>query len=317
MSMGIHGPAVPLASDLPLVSVVVATRDRPELLRRALLSILGQDYKGEVECLVVFDQSPPDESLVESGEGRVVRVLANDRTPGLAGARNAGAARARGDLLAFCDDDDEWLQGKLPLQVEALQHHPEAGVVVSGVEIDYQGRILARIPAETVIDRRQLLRSRVMEAHPSSFLVRRHQFFGEIGQVDEHLPGSYGEDYDWLLRASEATKVIAVRQALVRVLWHPSSWFARRWETIIEACTYLLAKHPGFGDEPLGLGLLYGKIAFAHAALKHRALACRWAVRTLAVNPREKRAYLALLVASGILRADAIVRFANSRGRGI
>ena len=49
-----------MAAEPPLVSVVVPTRDRPELLRRAVGAILGQSYKGPIECLVVFDQSDPD-----------------------------------------------------------------------------------------------------------------------------------------------------------------------------------------------------------------------------------------------------------------
>ncbi|HKQ02174.1 MAG TPA: glycosyltransferase, partial [Actinomycetes bacterium] len=46
-----------MAAETPAVSVVVPTRDRPELLRRAVTAILSQTYPGPVECLVVFDQS--------------------------------------------------------------------------------------------------------------------------------------------------------------------------------------------------------------------------------------------------------------------
>jgi len=49
-----------MAAETPTVSVVVPTRDRPELLRRAVTAILEQTYPGPVECLVVFDQSDPD-----------------------------------------------------------------------------------------------------------------------------------------------------------------------------------------------------------------------------------------------------------------
>ncbi len=85
----------------PSVSVVVATRDRPELLREAIASILGQDYEGHIEILVVHDRCEPDTSLEMESGNRRVRVLRNTRTPGLPGARNSGAAEATGDLLAF------------------------------------------------------------------------------------------------------------------------------------------------------------------------------------------------------------------------
>src|SRR5919109_2579610 len=77
----------------PTVSVVVATRERPDLLRRAVRSILEQDYTGVVECIVVADGGdPPDPAELAGGDATTRRlvVTTNGRTPGLAGARNAG-----------------------------------------------------------------------------------------------------------------------------------------------------------------------------------------------------------------------------------
>src|SRR6266536_3212444 len=101
----------------PTVSVVVPTRDRPELLRRAVQQVLDQRYPGEIECVVVFDQSDPAEVPVELAEGRRLRTVRNQRAPGLAGARNAGVLASTGELVAFCDDDDEWLAGKVAAHV--------------------------------------------------------------------------------------------------------------------------------------------------------------------------------------------------------
>src|SRR3954454_19667711 len=99
-------PAV--GAPLPMVSVVVPTRDRAALLKRAIAAVLGQDYPGEIECMVVFDQSPPElpEDLPIPPRRSLVAVT-NRRTPGLAGARNTGLVVARGQLVAHCDDDDE------------------------------------------------------------------------------------------------------------------------------------------------------------------------------------------------------------------
>ena len=46
--------------------------------------------------------------------------MTNERTPGLAGGRNSGILAGSGELVAFCDDDDEWLPTKVEKQVEAL-----------------------------------------------------------------------------------------------------------------------------------------------------------------------------------------------------
>src|SRR5450755_1561827 len=108
------------AAPWPSVSVIVPTRDRPVMLDRAVRSIAGQSYPGEIECVIVFDQSDPAPVNVELPAGRRVRLLTNTRTPGAAGARNTGIIASEGAVVAFCDDDDVWDADKLRLQVELL-----------------------------------------------------------------------------------------------------------------------------------------------------------------------------------------------------
>jgi glycosyltransferase involved in cell wall biosynthesis len=301
----------------PVISVVVPTRDRPELLQRAVESIIGQRYPGTVECLIVFDQSERRDVGVALSDGRQLRSITNDRTPGLAGARNAGVLAASGDLVAFCDDDDRWLPDKLRLQVEALQVKPDAVLVACGIEVRSGDRKVTRLPSGRPVTLRDLLRDRLTELHPSTILVRRDALLGPIGLVDEALPGSYAEDYDLLLRAARVAPVLAVPEALVEVYWHASSFFADRWQMIISALQYILQKHPEFREEPGGLARIQGQIAFAHAAAGQPRQARRWAGRTLRHNWRERRAYLALAVSLGLLRADTALRLARAAGRGI
>lgn len=300
----------------PSVSVVIATRDRPALLAKAIAAVHAQDYAGPVECVVVFDQNEPDTALARQDPRRPVVVVANDRTPGLAGARNAGAAASSGELLAFCDDDDEWAESKLRLQVARLAE-TGADVAVSGIHVSYGDKIITRVPRPEDVTYAELLRRRVMEAHPSSVVVRRSAFFDKIGPVDEEIPGSYGEDYDWMLRAAAAGPIAVVPEPLVTVLWGRTSHFNRKWATIGDALEYLLRKHPAFADDPRGLARVQGQIAFAHAALGERPAARAWALRTLRNSWRERRAYLALLVSLRVLSADRVLRMAHSAGRGI
>ncbi len=305
-----------MSPDTPAVSVVIATRDRPQLLAKAVAAVLAQDYTGPVQCVVVFDQAEPDTALARTDSGRSVVVVANDRTPGLAGARNSGASAATGELLAFCDDDDEWLPSKLRLQADRLRE-TGADVVVAGIHVDYGDKTITRVPAPDDVTLAQLLRRRVMEAHPSTVVVRREAFFDKIGLVDEEIPGSFGEDYDWMLRAAAAGPIAVVAEPLVRVLWGQTSHFNRKWRTISDALQYLLRKHPGFADDPRGLARVQGQIAFAHAALGERREARTWALRTLRGSWRERRAYLALAVSFRLLTADRILRLAHNSGRGI
>lgn len=306
------------AAAYPSVSAVVPTRDRPELLRTAVRAILAQDYPGPIEVVVVYDRSEPDWSLASTADPlRRVRVITNDRTPGLAGARNCGTLAAEGELIAFCDDDDEWLPGKLLAQVAALDAHPAAQFVSCGIRISYDGRTVDRVLARDSVPLAALLRDRMTELHPSTFLIRSVALRTGFGLVDEEIPGSYAEDYEFLLRAARAAPLINIRTPYVLVRWHRSSYFARRWDTISAALQWLLTRYPEFGTEPAGEARVAGQIAFARAASGDRRGALRWARRTLARNPREPRAYLALAVAGRVVRADAVLRALHRRGRGI
>ena len=307
----------PAEAPRPPVSVVVPTRDRPELLRRAVAAILGQSYQGTVECVVVFDQSEPSLPWGDPGPSRRLVLVRNQRTPGLAGARNTGALHATGALVAFCDDDDEWLPGKLERQVAELAARPDAAVATTGIVVRYGERSTTRLAPTAQVTHGQLLRSRLTELHPSTVLVRRARLLDGIGLVDEHIPGSYAEDYEWLLRAARLGPVLAVQEPLVVVHWHQSSFFADRWRMIIAALTYLVDKHRELQQEPTGLARIYGQIAFAHAALGERRAARRWARRTLSLDRRERRAYLALAVSLRLVKARTLVRLAHAAGKGI
>ena len=301
----------------PSVSVVIPTRDRPELLARAVRQVLEQGYPGEIECVVVFDQSEPAPVAFEPPERRRLRSVTNQRTPGLAGARNAGVLASGGDLVAFCDDDDEWLPGKVLAQVETLRDHPEAAVVACGIFVKYQDREIKRMPPPGPVPLEVFLRSRTMEINPCTILVRREALLGPIGLVDEALPGSYYEDYEWLLRAARVAPVLVVPEPMVRIHWHATSFFSERWQTIISAITYLIDKHPELRGDQAGMARLEGQLAFAHAALGQRAAARRWAASALRRNWRERRGYVALLVSTRLVRADTVLRMAHSVGKGV
>jgi glycosyltransferase involved in cell wall biosynthesis len=300
------------------VSVVVPTRDRPVLLERAVRAILDQEHDGPLECLVVFDQSEPHEVAVgELPPGRSVRLLTNTRTPGLAGGRNSGVLAATSPLVAFCDDDDEWLPGKLAAQLRLLQQHPDTPVVATGILVNYEGTDTARPAPERTLTQGDFLDDRIMEVNPCTALIRRDVMLERIGLVDEEIPGGYGEDYEWLLRAAAVGPIRCVTEPLVRVNWHTASFFADRWRTIIEALGYLLERYPAFADHPRGLARIEGQIAFAHAGLGDGPGARHWARRALRHHPREKRAYVALACSTRLLSNETVMRLAHRAGRGI
>lgn len=102
-----------------MVTVVIPTRNRPDMVARAVESALGQTY-APLEVVVVIDGPDPatEERLRAFGDPRLT-VIALEQNRGAAGARNLGVDRAKGAWIAFLDDDDEWMPGKVALQMAA------------------------------------------------------------------------------------------------------------------------------------------------------------------------------------------------------
>ncbi|MCZ3387311.1 MAG: glycosyltransferase family 2 protein [Actinomycetia bacterium] len=310
-------------TQFPDVDVIVATRDRPELLRSAISSILASRYPGSIRVMVVYDQSAPvvalqdDVGLGVDADRRAVTVLTNGRTPGLAGARNSGLLAAEAELVAFCDDDDSWLPDKLDAQIAALHQTPTAEFICCGIEVEYDGDTHPRVLAQTSVNLTDLIRDRLPELHPSTFLMKRKAVIDGFGLVEEAIPGSYGEDYEFLLRAARSHAIVHVPQVGVRVLWSKGSYFTARWATIRSALVWLLERYPEFTDVPAGQARVMGQIAFATAADRQRRAGALWALRALKRRPAEPRGYLALGVAAGLLSPNWVLRQLHKTGRGL
>ncbi len=302
----------------PLVSVIVPTRGRPDLVRETLSAIVGQTYPGPIECIVVHDQEPPQPELAEFGTSRrSVRIAANSRSAGLAGARNTGVAVARGEFIASCDDDDRWHPTKLHAQISRLLDQPDLLVVGSGIRlmlpsgnaIDWPGR------AER-ISYRLLLRNRVKELH-SSTLVMRRDAFAKAGLYDEAVPNGYGEDYDWILRAARVGRIGTVVSPLADIRKDAGSWYPGRAEMVVAGLEYLLAKHEDLAASRRARARLLGQIGFARSMLGQRRQALRCAVTAIVLWPPSPHGYLALAHVVTRLDRRHVLRAARVFGRGL
>jgi glycosyltransferase involved in cell wall biosynthesis len=294
--------------------VILPTHDRPQLLRSALSSVLAQDYPGDIRAVVVHDGTEPDQTL---GDGDRVRVLPNSRTPGLAGARNTGVMALGTDLVAFCDDDDEWLPGKLRAQVAALRERRTAEFASCGILVDFAGRRSSRLVGADHVTHDDLLRSRMVMVHSSTYLVWRRSLLDGIGLVDETIPGSQGEDWDLALRAARRHPIVYVDEPLVRVAWGRRSYFAHQWQTQIDSLLWLLDRHPEIGRTRSGAARVYAQLGFSYACLGSKGEALRWAGRALRRNWHERRLPFVAAVATGLVSGETILKHLNARGHGI
>jgi len=195
----------------PLISVVIPTHRRPDLLmNRSLPSALGQRYDN-IEVVVVIDG--PDlatEQAVAEAAGRDSRVrsVVLPHNMGGSDARNAGVQAARGEWIAFLDDDDEWLPGKLGAQLSCGLRSPFPFPIIScawttktneGETENMPRPIFSGESFGDYLLRRPSLRER-NHSLPSSTLLAPTELFRRV-------PFTSGlfkhQDTDWLLWAGE------------------------------------------------------------------------------------------------------------------
>ncbi len=122
----------------PLISVVIPTRDRWGMLRATLATVLAQ-RDVDLEVVVVDDGSSTAPAHFP-GDPRL-RLLRHETSSGVAEARNAGLAAARGPFVAFTDDDDLWAPDKLAAQLRAIEATGASWASCGAVVVDNELRI--------------------------------------------------------------------------------------------------------------------------------------------------------------------------------
>ena len=244
-------------------------------------------------------------------------VTRNEGRPGLAAARNWGRQGVETELIASCDDDDAWLPQKMSLQVARLQQHPAMLVVGAGIRLLMPGdRVVEWLGRADEVEQGDLLRSRRKELHSSTLLMRRAAF-DLAGGYDEHLPQSYGEDYEWLLRVVRFGTIGVVREPLANINKAGQSWFRERAEVIAEALQYLLATHPELARSRRGHARILGQIAFALATSGARRASLQYVFRSLRRWPAAPQAHLALFQLVTGADPRLLLKTARAVGRGI
>lgn len=301
----------------PAITASIPTHNRPEMMRRAVQSVLDQDYEGPIEVIVVFDACEPVLPDVQVPPNRTLLALTNQRTRGLAGSRNTGILAASHEYVAFLDDDDTWLPDKLTVQIELMDQHPQTVLVGSAMVVDDGERTHERLLPTDTVTHADLIENRLAGLHSSSFLFRTEILRGTLGLVDEQLPASYGEDYDLLLRTAKLSPIKLVNRPLVNVQWQGQSYFFGKWAIYASALEYLLSKHPEFAVNQRALSRIESQIAFSLAASGQRQRAKTVGLSAVRGNRTNIKAYLALAIALRLLTAPQVTRVAQRFGKGI
>ena len=120
----------------PLVSVIIPTHNRPELLSEALASVVAQTMT-DWQVIIVDDGSTPavNEQQIQAQFGTKFQVLRHAVAQGVSSAKNTGIKAAIGKYLAFLDDDDLFAPTYLASAIEVLEANPQITTLFIGVDL--------------------------------------------------------------------------------------------------------------------------------------------------------------------------------------
>lgn len=207
------------------VTTIIVSYNRLELLHRAVRSALAQTLDN-CEVIVADNCSSFDVKKELAVYGDSVLAIRTERNGGCGYARNVALKHARGEFVAFLDDDDYWKPEKLERQIAAIGNRP---MVTCGQEmIPVTSFNVLPIKAIT----RSMLRHHNSVCGPSGFFCRRDLF--DKLSFDETL--TFGEDWDFMLRVLDIGEIGYVAEPLLYYTFNAGGSMTsnprRSWEEI-------------------------------------------------------------------------------------
>ncbi len=183
------------------ISVIIASYNGQEFIAEAIESINKQTYP--VKEIIVVDDGSTDktEEIVKNQNGNI-RFIKQQHKGDPAFGRNIGIGEAKGELIAFLDQDDMWPENKLEIQVERLERFAEAQVDVGTTKL---------LISETV-DKNSAFANRLKDSGQYFLLssgVFRKSVFEEMGLFAEDMT-YHASDFDWIVRAAENEVLFSV-----------------------------------------------------------------------------------------------------------
>ena len=210
----INGP-----DNSPIVTVIIPTYNRPEMLKDALMSVLSQTYNN-FEIIVVNDAGKDIAEVIDSlnSEGKII-YLQHKENRGLPAARNTGLKTAKGRYIAYLDDDDIYYPDHLETLVSFLKTEQDYKVAYTDSNYVFQEWITDRyvtlskkVLYSQDFDRQRLLVSNYM---PVLNVMHRKDLVDKAGLFDEKL-GAH-EDWDMWLRFSQQCDFYHIKKITAEV----------------------------------------------------------------------------------------------------
>jgi len=206
---------------MPSASIVVPTHDRNDLLLQTLGSVVRQGDV-DLEVIVVDDGSTQEvAAAVASLSDDRVRVVRNERAQGVARARNRGIREARGEWVAFVDDDDLWAPDKLASQLQAMALGGRRWAYTGAVNIAASGEVIGGAPPLPPEEVAASLPRRNTIPGGGSNVVAARTLLHEVGGFDPTLYNT--EDWDMWIRMARAALPAWVPRPLLAYRVHATN----------------------------------------------------------------------------------------------
>lgn len=225
---------------MPLVSIIVTTYNRKELLSETLNSILSQTFQ-DYELIVVDNFSNYDFfNHIESFNESKIKPFQNANNGVIAINRNFGLEKAKGKYIAFCDDDDVWLPNKLEKQIEKSKMFQDHSHLLIYSEVLLFGEVVKEeISNRKVVKNINDLIKKNQIALSSTFISN-----SELLKFDEDPNLVTSEDYAlWLKLISNGYLPLFIKEPLVRYRVSNNSAFATISTQVHIKNVYTLIKH--------------------------------------------------------------------------
>lgn len=197
-----------------MISVIICTYNRADLLPKAIASVLSQSYQ-DFELIIIDDASTDNTRNVIQDDSRI-KYYKNEKNLGISKSRNLGVSLSSGEYIAMLDSDDYWLDNnKLQKQLDLISGDNKIGLVGTGIVlVDEQGSKIKEDIFETSDD---LIRQRILlknQFAQSSVLFRKEAF----SSYDESLVVC--EDLDLWLKVGKQFKLANLQEPLTAYLVH-------------------------------------------------------------------------------------------------
>lgn len=277
-------------NNLPLVSVIIPTAYRePSIILRAIYSVLEQTYSS-IEVILVDDNKDIDISCkIKNTVKNIpqVRYIKNFGPHGACVARNIGASLANGELIAFLDDDDEWLPQKIEAQINVLTKDVVL-VYCNGWRIDNRctpPHITPYRAKEKFVSSAsfELLLQKNHIGTTSQLLVRKSAF-EQIGGFDTRFPAR--QDYDLCLQLTKVGQAVGVNDFLFKHFIHNGDQITKSSKASLIGYMLILEKYKkNLKNDPFALTSLFFRIARMHRLQHHLFKAIYYYSRGVFINP--------------------------------